>query len=351
MRRCSCRYLWALVGVLLLLPMAPSARAAEQLSVAVHTVPLQKHRMNDTITAFGTVQPDPKAQTTRNATYAAFVRRLDVTLGQPVEKGDPLLTLQTAPTARATYLQAQTNVRYARQAVSRQRELLKQRLATHANVSAAEQTLAQAEAALAAQKELGTDQKIRVVKAPFTGIVSQLPINPGNQVQLGTLLFQLARRDRLQVSLGIEPDEAGRLQKGMTVQVVPLFGTGNGVASQISQVNAVVDPNTRLVNAIAPLDGENAKPFLPGMRVKGHVKLATDNTLAVQRSAVLKDDHGSYLFVVDHGKARRINVQIGLEQNGLVAIKAKQDALKTGQSVVVQGNYELSDGMAVRQAS
>lgn len=88
---------------LLLLYIAVPAWAAGQSSVAVKTAPLQTHRMGETITAFGIVRPDPKAQITRNATYAAFVQTIDVTLGQPVQKGDPLLTLRTAPSARSHY--------------------------------------------------------------------------------------------------------------------------------------------------------------------------------------------------------------------------------------------------------
>ncbi|MDA3920029.1 MAG: efflux RND transporter periplasmic adaptor subunit [Salinisphaera sp.] len=338
------------IAVLLLI-VASVAWAGSSPSVKVQTTPLKKHSMDETITAFGVVRPDPEAQTTRDATYTAFVRKLNVTLGQPVKKGDPLLTLRTAPSAHSNYLTAQANVRFARQDVTRQRKLLKQRLATHANVSSAEQQLAQAEAAFAAQKALGTGQKTRVVTAPFSGIVSKLPIDPGNQVKSGTLLFQLARRDRLRVALGIEPDEVNRVKQGMPVQVVSLFGSGRGVTSHITVVNAVVDPKTRLVNAIAPLRGAKAQPFLPGMRVQGLLKIATHNTLAVPRSAVLRDKHGAYLFVVRNGKAHRINVTTGLERNGLVAIKSMKSDVKIGAPIVVQGNYELSDGMAVRQGS
>ncbi|MGB7756239.1 MAG: efflux RND transporter periplasmic adaptor subunit [Salinisphaera sp.] len=338
------------IGIALLC-VSSTLFAAAQPSVKVQTAPLKKHAMDDTITAFGVVRPDPEAQTTRDATYTAFVRKLDVNLGQPVKKGQPLLTLRTAPSARSNYRTAKANVRFARQALARQKKLLKQHLATHANVDSAGQKLAQAQAAFAAQQALGTGQETRVVTAPFSGIVSKLPINPGNQVKSGTLLFQLARRDRLRVALGIEPDEINRVKPGMSVQVIPLFGNGNGVTSHISVVNAVVDPNTRLVNAIAPLRGAQAQPFLPGMRVKGRLKLSGHHPLAVPRSAVLHDKHGAYLFVVRHGKAKRIEVHTGLEQNGLVAIKPTKTSLQVGAPIVVQGNYELSDGMAVRQGS
>ncbi len=313
----------------------------------VRTASVQEHRLTDTVTAFGTVRPDPEAQTTMDAGYTAFVQRVYVTLGQPVHKGDPLLQLRTAPSSRAAYLSAQASVRYAREELDRKRRLLGEKLATHADVDAARKALETAKAAFAAQQELGTGKVMRVIRAPFTGIVSELPVKPGNEVQVGTQLFQLARRDRLEVALGIEPDEVIRVHAGAPVSVTPIFGSGKGVQTEVSQVNAVVDPGTRLVDVIVRLTGPLARPFLPGMRVKGALTVKVENALAVPRSAVLRDDSGAYLFVVRAGKAHRVAVRPGMETGGLVGVSGD---LKAGDQVVVQGNYELSDGMSVRAA-
>ncbi|MES1953214.1 efflux RND transporter periplasmic adaptor subunit [Salinisphaera hydrothermalis] len=328
--------------------MSSALWAATQPSALVQTAAVKRQHVNQTINAFGEVRPDPQSQITRDAAYAAFVEQLDVTLGQPVHKGDPLLTLRTAPAARAKYLSAKAQVRFAQKSLARKKKLLKQRLATHADVDAAEQALATARTALATQKALGTGDPTRVIKAPFSGIVSQLPVQPGNEVQTGTRLFQLAKRDSLQVALGIEPDEASRVKKGMSIRVIPLFAGGNGVATQVARVNAVVDPSTRLVNIVVRLSGQQAQPFLPGMRVKGVLTLASQSQLTVPRSAVLHDNHGDYVFIVHNGTAHRVNVKTGAENDGRLGVNG---ALKAGQQVVVKGNYELSDGMAVRSRS
>ena len=338
--------IWALV---LWLAVAPSLAAAAPPSAQVRTVPVQQHELTETITAYGRVSPAPEALTTRSAVYSGFVQRLYVTLGEPVQKDDPLLELQTAPSARANYERAKANVRYAREKLARTRELLQQQLATRAEVNAAEQALQTAKANFATEKALGTGQKTQTIKAPFKGIVSQLPVKPGNQVSVGTQLFQLTKRDRLQVALGIEPDEVRRVHAGTPVSVVSLFSNNIAADSRVAQVNAVVDPATRLVAVIVGLNGDQASPFLPGMRIKGLLTLTTKHTLAVPRSAVSHDKKGDYLFVVRGGKARRVDVQSGLQNNGLIGVEG--GGLKTGAEAVVEGNHELSDGLAVRQAS
>ena len=88
----------------------------------------------------------------------------------------------------------------------------------------------------------------------------------------------------------------------------------------------------------------SAGGLMPGTRVHAEIEVARQTAGVVPRSAVLQDANGAYLFQVAQGKARRINVQTGLEHNGLIAV---QGAFDTGLAVVSLGNYELADGMAV----
>jgi hypothetical protein len=62
---------------------------------------------------------------------------------------------------------------------------------------------------------------------------------------------------------------------------------------------------------------------------------------------VLRDGRGAYLFQVKDGHALRVDVAVGVESGGIVTVSGRLDSrLK----VVVLGNYELQDGMALREA-
>lgn len=66
------------------------------------------------------------------------------------------------------------------------------------------------------------------------------------------------------------------------------------------------------------------------------------------RNAVLQGDKGSYIFQITKGYAKRIDVTTGIETDQLMEISSNFDpSLK----VVAVGNYELQDGMAVRESS
>ena len=68
----------------------------------------------------------------------------------------------------------------------------------------------------------------------------------------------------------------------------------------------------------------------------------------VPRNAVLHDAKGSYIFQIANGHAKRIDVQTGIETDTLTEISG---GFNSSLKIVISGNYELSDGMAVRETS
>jgi outer membrane protein TolC len=104
----------------------------------------------------------------------------------------------------------------------------------------------------------------------------------------------------------------------------------------------------RNIDALVVLPAQSASLLVPGMRVKGTIQVGEHKAWAVPRQAVLTDDQGAYIFPVSQGRARRVNVTKGQESQILVAISGAMD---TNLPVVVLGNYELQDGMKVREGA
>jgi RND family efflux transporter MFP subunit len=238
-------------------------------------------------------------------------------------------------------------VDYARSDLRRLQELLTKQLATRDQVASARKTLTDAEARLQAQGKLGTQLAQEVVRAPFAGIVTQLSVAQGQRVQAGTTALLLARRDALVVLLGVEQEDAARMQSGLPVRLSSVFRSDVQIATRLADVHAMVNPKTRLVDALVPIPKASTGNLVIDETMRGVITLRKERVLAVPRSAVLRDSSGDYLFMVRAGQARRVAVSTGLEDDGIVAV---QGAVAPGDAVVTVGNYELSDGMAVREA-
>jgi membrane fusion protein (multidrug efflux system) len=332
--------------VLLALLGPLQAGAADAPSVLVRTEPLRRHSIQETLVGYGTLAPETGGTVNVSLPRPGRIAALEVSPGQVVKTGAKLLEFRTAPGAALGYRQAENQLAFARSELARTEQLVAQRLATASQLAAARRALADAEAALEAQRRLGTDSGTAAVKAPFDGVVTSLGAAPGDRIAAGATVMTLARMSGLRVLLGIEPSDSFGVRPGMPVRLTPVFDARRQVEARVAAVHGMVNPQTQLVDVVVRIA---AGKLLPGMRVKGEITLATRTGWAVPRSAVLRDGEGEYLFQVKDGVARRVAVQVDSDGDKLLGISGA--GLDPALKVVVQGNYELADGIAVREAA
>jgi len=331
----------------LLLPAASAAPAADVPSVLVKTAALHRQTMSDTLTVYGSVMPVTGA--TENISFPRPVQvvRLLVATGQVVKRGEPLLVVSTDASAVATYRQAESAETFAKSEFKRMENLMAQQLATQSQVATARKALLDAQANLAAQRRLGNSIGNQTVIAPFEALVASIAVQQGDRMQPGAPAMQLSKSGSLRALMGVEPEDVSRVRAGMAIRLVSVFGSGNVLNAKVSKVFGAINPQTRLVDLEAVLLG-SANDFLPGMQVRGVIDIGTQSGWVVPRSAVLRDSLGAYLFQVKAGQAKRVDVSTGVENSGIVAVSGPLDG---SLNVVVLGNYELKDGMAVREAA
>jgi membrane fusion protein (multidrug efflux system) len=334
--------------IILIIGNSLISAAEDTVRALVQTEPLQQHDLSETISSYGIVEIDPLNTESINFPRAGQVTRLLVTRGESVMKDAPLIELETSPQESVAYEQARSGVNLAKAELARVQNLLAQQLATKSQLAAAEKSLHDAEAALAAQEKLGTGRRSEMITAPFDGIISELLVKQGERIQAGATVMRLSQQDRLRVVLGIEPEDAHKVRRGMPVELIPVFDRSQRAAGVVNAVNGMINPQTGLVDLLVNLKQGRAARLMPGIRMEGHIMLASRRVFAVSRQAVLIDNQGSYIFVVRNEEAHRINVKPGIEMHGLLGIAGQ---VKSGDRVVVTGNYELRDGMAVRETA
>lgn len=273
-------------------------------------------------------QPDNAAPASALVQTVAVAQH-DVALTLPAYgsiSAGPLLSLAAAPETAAAYARAKAEADFARTALTRTRGLFQEHLATNIQLADAERAAAEAAANLSAQERLGGGAVEPVARA------SDDRIAPSANIRY--------------VLLGVNPEDAAKLKPGMAVRLTAAFDPALTTEAHLEQVGGQVDESTGLVDLSAPLTGKEAGRFMPGAAVDAAIVLKLTHGLAVPRSAVLHDEQGDYLFVVKAGVAHRVDIQAGTDDGSWVAV---EKGLEAGDRVVTLGNYELSDGMAVRE--
>ncbi len=330
---------------LLLVVLAPRAYAqpAETASVLVSTIMPHRGSVPETVTAYGTATPGPGTTTTLSLPRAGRVQDLSAEAGVPVRAGDKLLTFGASPASVQAYDQAVAALGLAQKEQTHTVQLLSQQLATRSQLAQADKAVADAEAALAAQRREGGGNTVQTLTAPFDGIVTVVFVKPGERIAAGAPLLTLAQTKGVVVSVGVEPAQRAKLRVGQPAKLEPLQSEEGTIDGTVQQVDAMVDPKTRQIGVMI---GVAPGAVLPNAGFKAEIVVGQFRGWPLPRDAVLTDSKGDYVFQVAGSKAHRVNVRIAGTFGETTVVDGPIDPKLP---LVTQGNYQLTDGEAVRQ--
>ena len=118
----------------------------------------------------------------------------------------------------------------------------------------------------------------------------------------GNPLIEIVAKNRLEVRLGVEPEDINRVKENQPVSItrvnVPALPP---VTGHIRKISYGVNPTTRLVDVFVSLPAP--ADFLLEESISGKITVAEAHGLIVPRSAVLPEGQGYSLFTVKGGRA------------------------------------------------
>lgn len=322
--------------------------AAAKGQVAVTTARVQQQTFHDTVEAWGVAAGDPQHARAISLGHGGQVVALDVAAGQAVQRGQPLLTIAPDPAARSAYLQAQSALELASGELKRTEQLAAQRLATQSQLATARKAQADAQVALDAQRALGGGAPQETVSAPADGVVGTLSVGLGERFAANAPLLGFTPAHALVAQLGVQPEDGAKLRAGMPVQLHAVYGEQPGFTGTLRMIGRSIDPQSHLLDARVELPAEAGAALVAGAALQAQVRTDDFTAWAVPRGAVLHDGHGDYLFQLEQGRAKRVDVTLRSPTGDPVGVQGSLDA---HTPVIVLGAYELEDGDAVRESA
>ena len=191
------------------------------------------------------------------------------------------------------------------------------------------------------------------ITAPITGRIGKTNVTKGNVVGPDSgVLALIVSQDPIYVTFPVSQRELLRIQTGdervdrQLVKVRIRFADGRSYdqVGQINFVDVTVDRSTDtiLVRATFP----NPKGTLTdGQLVRVDVQSgAQDEKVVVPQAALIADQQGIYVFVVEDGKAQVRRLKTGGDVAGNVIV---EEGLSGGEQVVVEGMQNLRPGAPV----
>jgi RND family efflux transporter MFP subunit len=312
----------------------------------VQVAPLQVQPISQTLAAFGVVEAAPAGAQAVTLGYDGVVQRIAAPSGARVAAGDLVLEIRPTADAQLQLDSARSSAALAEKSLAATRQRYDLRLATSQDLLAAEQASEDASLKLVSyQKRLaGGEGRITAATA---GVVTKLDWQPGSMVPAGTVLAVIGTSSQLEAHLTVEASDADRVRPGQSVILASANRPkADAVTGTVRLVGGVVDAASGAVDVRVPLPP--AAGWYPGEHVQGEIELQRKTALVAPREAVLPDDDKQVLYVVKDGKAVRHEIATGIVSADSVEVIGPD--VRAGDAVVVQGNYELDDGMAVQVA-
>ncbi len=305
----------------------------------------------------GTIQAERQAQVRAEITGALVA--VSAEPGQAVARGAVLGRIDdtglrdTYSSARAALTTAEMTVELARRNAERSRALsgagaIAERDLEQAewNLSSAETQAADARArTVSAQKQLAKT----VLQAPFSGIVSERPVNQGDIVQVGNLLFSVVDPTSLKLEGSIPTEGLAGLKVGTPV-IFSVAGSAEGqIHGRISRINPVADPATRQVRVTVAIPNASGRT-VAGLFADGRVATAERAGIVVPSGAVDRTGIRSSVVRVRRGLVERVEVELGLIDQGRERIEIRS-GIAAGDTILLGGARGLPPGTAVRIGS
>ena len=302
---------------------------------------------------------EAERQATLRAELGATIISVEAEPGQAVGRGAVLARLDDSA-IRDAYASSQSAVRSAELALQiATREVERAKALADAgavaardvetaqlSASSAEAQLASARAgAAAAEKQLGRS----IIRAPFSGIVSERPVSVGDVVQTGTALFTIIDP----ASLKFEGQVPAEGLEGITVGTpVSLTIAGMGdtpITGRVSRINPSVDPATRQARLTVAVPNAGGR-LVGGLFADGRVATTIRQGVVVPSGAVDRRGIRPVVMRVKLGKVDRVEVELGLIDAAREQMEVTS-GIMPGDTLLLGGARGLVPGMVVRVGS
>ncbi len=264
--------------------------------------------------------------------------------GDRVEAGQVLAKLD-GERLRLEMLVAEANLARARKEYTRNKRLHERGLISASMFEGLQFELAALEANYKLKK-LNYDYSN--IRAPIDGVVSERKIKPGQNVNIGDVVFRITDTTELLADLKIPQAQLPKFQPGQAATIRVASMPGDEFEASIIRISPTIDEQSGTFRATVQVQNRNGA-LAPGMF--GRFSIAYEqhpDALVIPTAALLDDDEQPIVYVVTDDMVVRRAVETGIEADGQIEIL---DGLSENEQVVIVGHGGLRDGSKVLASS
>ena len=337
------------------LALSPAARARNPVKVA----PVELAKVSGDVQVVGTVTFHDDHFAVVGPLVPGRISRVSVGVGDKIKRGQVIAEIESSDVgqARAELVSAKARFAAADANLKRETDLAEKKIS-----SSREQELARAQweteqagvrAAIMRLRAIGLSQGDieeagkhdlggRVpMRAPISGTVIERKVTLGQAVERATDAFKIADTTHVWVSLDLYEKDLSRVHVGQEVEMRTDSLPGETYRGRVAFIVPVIDEATRTAKVRLEFPNPNGALHagqLVTARIVADTRLATNEVLAVPRSAIEQVEGKTVVFVKAGEAFERRNVLLGTSGGDRVEVRK---GLNPGEMVAVDGAFLL----------
>ena len=328
----------------------PPMQVAQQNLATVDSFRLESGpSLSGTLVAERTAQLRPQASGT---VLSVRVRAGDrVAAGQTIAVIDTLVLAEQARSARLGLSSAQLNAETADRNMARSTQLHTAGAIADRDLEAARNQAAQSRAMLEdARARVASAAKLldnAVVRAPFSGVVSELPVSVGDVVQMGgSLVAVVVDPTSLELEASVPAMHYAALRSGARVEFTVTAHPGKVFTGTVARVNPAVDATTGQLRLYVRVPNTD-RTLAAGLFAEGRVAIEDARGLAIPFGALDARATQTSVKRVRGGMVEMVPVTLGLRDELAERVEVTS-GLSRGDTVLVGAAIGTPVGVAVR---
>jgi cobalt-zinc-cadmium efflux system membrane fusion protein len=334
-----------------------SLSPAEVQSFGIETQKVSYRQVQSLHLAMGKVLAPPTRMAKVSYAFPARISGIHINIGDWVEKGQRVLSLQSEEVGRAKseYYKAVADLTLAKSSFEREKRLFDRGVGAQKNTLATEAEYKVAQANLdAAEKKLHvlgfSEEDVKVIAqthqinpeislfAPIRGKVIEHHAVLGGMIDQSSELITIMDPTVLWVDAEIFESDIAKIHIGQRVRITLPAYPGDSFKGELNYISEILNEESRTITVRTEVQNREFK-LKAGMFANVAIYLNSPQMLlAVPADAVLDDENDRIVFVKSGDLYFLRAVSVGHAQNGFCTIA---DGLQSGEIIVTKGNYML----------
>ena len=329
----------------------------------LQTGKLEMRTLSDVIKASGAIDVPPENVVSISAPLGGYIKSSGLLPGQQIRKGQVIAIIENPVfiDIQQEYLESKSRFEFLALEYKRQEQLRKEDVNSaktfqqvnseykmiQARMSGLEQKLSMI-GINARNLQSGKIAKTSNLYSPINGYITISNATIGKYVNPTDVIFELANKDEMHLSLNVYERDAGRIKVGQSIKFSLANETGYNRNAKVFLIGKSTN-SEGTVPVHCHLENAGSSSLFPGMYAKAMIETTGQSVPSLPNDAIIQADGMDYIFVqigADQNgfTFKMIPVKKGIEQEGYTEV-ILPDNFDRNAAVVLKGAYTLLSAM------